>query len=70
MTMTMTRRDFLGTAAATVPLARAGAQSSSIKIGVMSDESGVCAKRWEAAAIVAVELGIDDTKAARRDIPI
>ena len=68
--MTMTRRDFLGTAAATVPLARAGTQSSSIKIGAMSDESGVCAKRWEAAAIVAVELGIDDTKAARRDIPI
>jgi branched-chain amino acid transport system substrate-binding protein len=68
--MTMTRRDFLGTAAATVPLARAGAQSSSIKIGVMSDESGVCAKLWEAATIVAVKLGIDDTKAARRDIPI
>jgi branched-chain amino acid transport system substrate-binding protein len=67
MTRTMTRRDFLGTAAATVPLARAGAQSSSIKIGLMSDES--CTKLWEVAAIVAVKLGIDDTKAARRDIP-
>ena len=67
MTRTMTRRDFLGTAAATVPLARAGAQSSSIKIGLMSDKS--CTKLWEVAAIVAVKLGIDDTKAARRDIP-
>ena len=68
--MTMTRRDFLGTAATTVPLARAGTQSSSIKIGAMSDEFGVCAKRWEAAAIVAVELGIDDRRRPGRDIPI
>jgi branched-chain amino acid transport system substrate-binding protein len=66
MTMTITRRDFLGTAAAAVPLARAGAQSPSTKIGVMSDESGVC----EGAAIAAVKLAIDDTRADRRDIPI
>jgi branched-chain amino acid transport system substrate-binding protein len=66
MTMTITRRDFLGTAAAAVPLARAGAQSPSTRIGVMSDESGVC----EGAAMAAVKLAIDDTRADRRDIPI
>jgi branched-chain amino acid transport system substrate-binding protein len=68
--MRMTRRGLLGTAAATLPVLRAGAQSPSIKIGILGDESGVYRELSGPIAIAAVKLGIADTKAAGRDIPV
>jgi branched-chain amino acid transport system substrate-binding protein len=61
----------LGTAAATtLPLARARAQAPSIKIGVLGDQSGVYRDLSGPIAIAAVKLGIADSKAAGRDIPV
>jgi branched-chain amino acid transport system substrate-binding protein len=70
--MKLTRRTLLGTAAAatTLPVARARAQASTIKIGVLGDESGVYRDLSGPIAIAAVKLGIADSKAAGRDIPV
>ena len=68
--MSLTRRTLLGSAAATVPLLRARAQKSSIKIGVLGDQSGVYRELSGPVAIAAVRLAVADSKAAGRDIPV
>jgi len=67
--MRMTRRGLLGTAA-TLPALRARAQSPSIKIGVLGDQSGVYRELSGPIAIAAVKLGIADAKAAGRDVAV
>ncbi len=67
--MNLTRRGLLGTAAA-LPVLPARAQSPSIKIGVLGDQSGVYRELSGPIAIAAAKLGIADTKAAGRDIPV
>ena len=70
--MPITRRGLLATTAAvtTLPVLAARAQAPSIKIGVLGDESGVYRDLSGPIAIEAVKLGIADSKAAGRDIPI
>ncbi|HEX2940744.1 MAG TPA: ABC transporter substrate-binding protein [Rhodopila sp.] len=68
--MTITRRTLLGTAAATVPLLRARAQSNSIKIGVLGDQSGVYRELSGPVAIACVKQAVIDSKAAGRDIAV
>jgi branched-chain amino acid transport system substrate-binding protein len=70
--MPMTRRGLLATATAatTLPMARARAQSPSIKIGVLGDQSGVYRDLSGPVAIAAVKLGIADSHAAGRDIAV
>jgi branched-chain amino acid transport system substrate-binding protein len=69
--MNLTRRTVLGTAAAaTLPTLSARAQSPTIKIGVLGDESGVYRELSGPVAIAAVKLAIADSKAAGRDIQV
>ena len=70
--MLIARRGVLGGAAvaATLPVIRARAQSRSIKIGILGDESGVYRDLSGPIAIEAVKLAISDSKAAGRDIPV
>ena len=70
--MPITRRGLItSTAAATVlPTLAARAQSPSIKIGILGDQSGVYRDLSGPIAIEAVKLGIADSKAAGRDIPV
>lgn len=70
--MPITRRGLLGSIAVAtmLPGLTASAQSPSIKIGVLGDESGVYRDLSGPIAIEAVKLGIADTKAAGRDIPV
>ncbi|HVZ07322.1 ABC transporter substrate-binding protein [Rhodopila sp.] len=55
--------------AATVPWRSARAQNSSLKIGVLGDQSGIYRDLSGPVAIEAVKLAITDSKAAGRDIP-
>jgi branched-chain amino acid transport system substrate-binding protein len=68
--MSLTRRALLGTAAASVPLLRAGAQAPSIKIGVLTDMSGVYRELSGPVAIAAVKLAVADAKAAGINVPV
>ncbi len=74
--MRLTRRGLLGTAAAAAaaasaaPLAPARAQTPGIKIGILGDESGVYRDLSGPIAIACVKLGVADSKAAGRDIPV
>ncbi|HEX3576625.1 MAG TPA: ABC transporter substrate-binding protein [Rhodopila sp.] len=69
--MNLTRRTVLGSAAAAaLPALPARAQSPTIKIGVLGDESGVYRELSGPVAIAAVKLAIADTKAAGRDIQV
>lgn len=70
--MLIARRGLLSSAAiaATLPALGARAQSPSIKIGVLGDESGVYRDLSGPIAIEAVKLGIVDSKAVGRDIPV
>jgi branched-chain amino acid transport system substrate-binding protein len=69
--MNLTRRIVLGSAAAAaLPALPARAQSPTIKIGVLGDESGVYRELSGPVAIAAVKLAIADTKAAGRDIQV
>jgi branched-chain amino acid transport system substrate-binding protein len=70
--MKIARRGLLGGAAvaASLPMLGARAQSPSIKIGVLGDQSGVYRELSGPIAIAAVKLGVADTKAAGRDIAV
>ncbi len=70
--MLITRRGLLASTAVagTLPALGAAAQSPSIKIGILGDESGVYRDLSGPIAIEAVKLGIADSKAAGRDIPV
>src|SRR5271165_1139916 len=73
--MSITRRGLLGSAAAasaaaTLPTVRARAQTPGIKIGVLGDQSGVYRDLSGPIAVSCVKLGIADSKAAGRDIPV
>ena len=70
--MLIARRGLLGSAAvaATLPVLGARAQSPSIKIGILGDESGVYRDLSGPIAIEAVKLAITDSKAAGRDIAV
>ena len=69
--MLIDRRGLLGSAAAAaVPVLSVRAQSPSIKIGILGDESGVYRELSGPVAIAAVKLGVADSKAAGRDIPV
>src|ERR1700739_3579793 len=71
--MNLNRRALLAASAAApvtigVPLRSARAQTASIKIGVLGDQSGVYRDLSGPVAIEAVKLAITDSKAAGRDI--
>jgi branched-chain amino acid transport system substrate-binding protein len=70
--MNLNRRTILGAAAAvaTVPVLRARAQSPTIKIGVLGDQSGVYRDLSGPIAIAAVKQAVIDSKAAGRDIAV
>ncbi len=70
--MRLTRRTALGTAAAaaTLPALRARAQTPTIKIGILGDQSGVYRELSGPIAIAAVKLAVADSKAAGRDIAV
>ncbi len=70
--MFITRRSLLGTtaAAAILPTAAARAQTASIKIGILGDESGVYRDLSGPIAIECVKLAVAESKAAGRDIPV
>lgn len=70
--MTITRRTVLGTAAAAaaLPAIPARAQTPTIKIGVLGDQSGVYRDLSGPVAIAAVKLAVADSKAAGRDIAV
>jgi branched-chain amino acid transport system substrate-binding protein len=70
--MLIARRGLLGGAAiaASLPLLRARAQTPSIKIGVLGDESGVYRDLSGPVAVEAVKLAVADSKAAGRDIRV
>jgi branched-chain amino acid transport system substrate-binding protein len=70
--MRLTRRTVLGSAAAaaTVPRLPARAQSPTIRIGVLGDQSGVYRELSGPVAIAAVKLAVADSKAAGRDIAV
>jgi branched-chain amino acid transport system substrate-binding protein len=70
--MLIARRGLLGSAAiaATLPVLGARAQSPSIKIGILGDQSGVYRDLSGPIAIEAVKLAIADSKAAGRDIAV
>jgi branched-chain amino acid transport system substrate-binding protein len=71
-TMSLTRRGLLGTAAAaaTLPVLPARAQTPTIKIGILGDQSGVYRDLSGPVAIACVKQAVTDSKAAGRDIPI
>ena len=70
--MRMTRRSLLGSAAvaATLPAVRARAQTPSVKVGILSDQSGVYRDLSGPIATACVKQAITDSKAAGRDIPV
>jgi branched-chain amino acid transport system substrate-binding protein len=70
--MLIARRRLLESAAvaATLPVLGARAQSPTIRIGVLGDQSGMYRDLSGPIAIAAVKLAIADTKAAGRDITV
>ena len=70
-TMQLTRRTALGAAAAaSMPISRVRAQTPTIKIGILGDESGVYRELSGPIAIAATKLAVADSKAAGRDITV
>ena len=68
--MSLSRRALLGTAAAIVPLARARAQRSSLKIGVLTDMSGLYQDIVGPLAVEAVRQAVVDSGVAARGIDV
>ena len=69
--MSLTRRILLGTAAsATLPLIPVRAQTPTIRIGVLGDQSGMYRDLSGPVAVAAVKLAVADAKAAGMDIPV
>jgi branched-chain amino acid transport system substrate-binding protein len=70
--MLIDRRGLIGSAvaASALPILGARAQSPSIKIGILGDQSGVYRDLSGPIAIEAVKLAISDSRAAGRDIKV
>jgi branched-chain amino acid transport system substrate-binding protein len=68
--MSLTRRALVGGATAAIPLLRARAQAPSIKIGVLTDMSGVYRGLSGPVAVAAVKQAIPDAAAAGIHVPV
>ena len=68
--MSLSRRALLGTAVAAVPLARARAQRTSLKIGVLTDMSGLYQDIVGPLAVEAVRQAVVDSGVAARGIDV
>ena len=62
--MNLTRRSLLGTAAATLPIVSAKAQSAPLKVGILTDLSGPYQDLAGPLAVAAAQMAIDEFAAA------
>ena len=68
--MTLSRRALLGTAAATLPLISARAQSPALKIGVLTDLSGPYQDLAGPLAVASVQMAIDEFTSGNKDMAV
>ena len=68
--MTLSRRTLLGTAAATLPVLSARAQSPAIKIGVLTDLSGPYQDLAGPLAVAAVQMAIDEFTSGNKGLTV